>query len=354
MFNSSPHQRASNSVSNVMLQVVYAAIPGAAALFYFFGWGVIFNLITCISFCLVSEALTLKLRSQPTAAALKDNSALVTAILLGLALPPLAPWWVAAIGSIFAIVFAKQLYGGMGYNPFNPAMCGYVLLLISFPVAMTAWLPPAPLAEQSASFTDSLSLFLTGRDLDGYYLDTYRYNADGFTMATPLDQLKTGYSMGFMNDELLSHPVFTDFAGVGWQWVNLAFLLGGIYLLARKIISWHIPVSMLIAMAVVSALMSLYDSGQTIGPIMHCFSGATMLGAFFIATDPVSASTTTKGRLIFGAGIGIFVVVIRNYGGYPDAVAFAVLLMNMAAPLIDHFTQPKVYGSPSKTPEVHD
>ncbi|WP_144393376.1 electron transport complex subunit RsxD [Pleionea sediminis] len=345
MLSSSPYKKSSHSVSQLMQLVIFATIPGAIALFYFFGWGVWFNLIVCCSVAYASEWLIVKLRNRDPKKVLSDYSALLTAVLLALALPPLAPWWVATIGTLFAIVFAKHLYGGLGYNPFNPAMTGYVLLLISFPMAMTTWLPPQSIAAQAPDFISSLQLFFSGSDSQGNTLNYYTLNADGFTMATPLDEIKTSFSMGYVFDEIKNKPIFGDWQNVGWQWVNLAFLAGGLFLIVKKAISWHIPVSFLAAIYITSFLAHGYDPQLNPAPMIHLLSGATMLGAFFIATDPVSATTTNKGRIIFGAAIGFIVVMIRNYGGYPDAIAFAVLIMNMAAPLIDHYTQPKVYGS---------
>ena len=341
----SPFTRNRNSVQWVMQQVVLATVPGAAVLFYFFGWGVIFNLVTCVAVCLFTEAAIFRLRRRPWHQGLHDYSALVTAILLGLALPPLAPWWIPVIGSLFAIIFAKHLYGGLGYNPFNPAMAGYVLLLISFPLSMTTWLPPASLATQVPNFAESWWLFLSGSDGQGHTLTWYLANIDGFAMATPLDELKTGLGMGYRQPEILQASIFAGYVNQGWQWVNVAFLIGGLYLLFRNIIQWHIPIGMLGAMLVLSSVLYWLDPDQHIAASIHLFSGATMLGAFFIATDPVSAATTPKGRIVFGAGVGCLVVLIRNFGGYPDAVAFAVLLMNMSAPLIDHYTRPTVYGA---------
>ncbi len=345
MVQSSPFAISNNSVARLMLQVIGATVPGAFALLVFFGWGVVFNLLTCAFVALATEAAIFKLRGRKITEGLIDYSALLTAILLGLSLPPLAPWWVATIGTLFAIVFAKHLYGGLGYNPFNPAMAGYVLLLISFPVAMTSWLPPQELALNVAGFGDSSSLYFLEQDSLGNKVQFYQQGIDGFTMATPLDQIKTATNAGFILDEIASKPIFNGWQNVGWQWVNLSFLIGGLYLLARGFIRWHIPVSFLLTVFVVSGFLHTYDNTQFASPLFHLFSGATMLGAFFIATDPVSACTTDKGRLMFGMGAGFILVMIRSFGGYPDAIAFAVLLMNMAAPLIDHYTQPKVYGA---------
>jgi len=265
--------------------------------------------------------------------------------LLGVSLPPLGPWWMVVLGTIFAIIIAKQLYGGLGQNPFNPAMVGYVVLLISFPVQMTTWLPPDALQHHHVGFADTLLTIFTGhnsQDLSAYQL---QMNVDGVTQATPLDAFKTGLRSGHSADQILATPLFGGaLAGLGWQWINLGFLAGGLYLMWRKIISWHIPVAMLGMLTFCAALAWGLAPESYSSPLVGLFSGATMLGAFFIATDPVTASTTPKGRLIFGALIGLLMWLIRTYGGYPDGVAFAVLLANITVPLIDHYTQPRVYG----------
>jgi electron transport complex protein RnfD len=320
-----------------MAEVLLALVPGVAALVWFFGWGVLINIAIAGITALVAEAVMLKLRGRPVMPNLGDLSALVTAVLLGLALPPTLPWWLTVLGVVFAIVIAKQLYGGLGYNPFNPAMAGYVLLLVSFPLEMTRWLPPAPLAEQLPSFMDSLRLILTGAPPVGI-------GWDALTGATPLDQMRTGLDMNRTVAEIRQNPLWGGLGAVGWEWVAGMYLLGGLYLLWRRVISWHIPVGMLGALFVIALLFSMVDADSHPEPLFHLFSGATMLGAFFIATDPVSAATTKRGQLIYGALIGLLVFIIRSYGGYPDAVAFAVLLMNMAAPTIDYYTQPRVFG----------
>ncbi|GAK86606.1 electron transport complex protein RnfD [Vibrio ponticus] len=276
--------------------------------------------------------------------ALRDNSALVTAWLLAIAIPPLSPWWVITIGLVFAIVIAKHLYGGIGQNPFNPAMVAYVVLLISFPVQMTSWISPQELQATPISMVDAFSLIFTGFNVEGLSLQQIRTGIDGITMATPLDSFKTAIVAGQTASEAMSQPQFGAFAGLGWQWVNLAYLIGGIALIKLRVISWQIPVSFLAGLFVMSGLFMLLTPDQTASPMVHLFSGATMLGAFFIATDPVSASTTVKGRLIFGAFIGAMVFIIRSWGGFPDGVAFAVLLANMCVPLIDYYTKPRTYG----------
>ncbi len=330
---SSPYLPVSNDVSGLMRKVILGLIPGALCLFWFFGWGVLFNLVVATLTALLAEAGMLLLRGRPLKATLLDGSAVLTGLLLGLALPPLAPWWIPVVGTGFAIVVAKQLFGGLGYNPFNPAMVGFVVLIISFPLQMTLWSPP----DGALGFLDTLRLVFSGVLPTGSELDT-------LTMATPLDTAKTQLGLNYTWSEILDKPAFGHFAGYGWEWINLAYLVGGLWLWRQRAIHWQIPAGMLGGLFVVALLFYIGDSDSFGSPVFHLFSGATMLGAFFIATDPVSAATTAKGRLYYGAGIGVLTYVIRTWGGYPDGVAFAVLLMNMAAPTIDYYTQPRVFG----------
>ncbi|VAW78400.1 Electron transport complex protein RnfD [hydrothermal vent metagenome] len=334
---SSPYLPLPNNLSRLMLNVMLALIPGALALFWFFGWGIIFNLLITTSTALLAEAAVLKLRNKPVRPALLDGSAALTGLLLGLALPPLAPWWIPVIGALFAIVIAKQLYGGIGYNPFNPAMVGFVVLIISFPLQMTLWSPPGGIGQETLGFLDTFRLVFTEALPTGATLDS-------ITMATPLDEAKTQIGLNLMWEEIRVDPRFGNYGGYGWEWINLAFLLGGLWLWKQRAIQWQIPVGMLGGLFVISLLFYIADTDTFGSPLFHLFSGATMLGAFFIATDPVSAATTPRGRLYFGAGIGVLMYVIRTWGGYPDGVAFGVLLMNMAAPAIDYYTKPRVFG----------
>jgi len=334
---SSPHGGRPNRVDRIMLEVILALIPGTLAMIWYFGWGILINLVLAGLFALLTETVALKLRRRPALPALRDLSALVTALLFALAVPPTLPWWQTLLGMVFAIGVAKQLYGGLGYNPFNPAMAGYVFLLVSYPLAMTSWLPPSMLAEQNLGFIDSIRLIFTGTPPAGL-------TWDAITMATPLDQMRTQLDRNLMIDEIRASPLWGDFGGRGWEWVGNWFLLGGLFLLWRRIISWHIPVSMLLGLLVTAGFFWLLDPQTHPFPAFHLFSGGAILGAFFIATDPVSACTTPRGQLVFGATIGVLVFVIRTWGGYPDAVAFCVLLMNIAAPTIDYYTQPRVLG----------
>jgi electron transport complex protein RnfD len=329
----SPHLPASGSVSRMMSFVLLALLPGSLCAAWLFGWGVLVNILLAGLAAITAEAAMLMARKRPVLPVLQDGSALLTGVLLALALPPLAPWWIPVIGSLFAIVIAKQLYGGLGYNPFNPAMAGYVVLLISFPRELSLW----PATGQVLSLQDTLLLVFSGSLPDTLTLDA-------ITMATPLDAVKTRLGLSETLTEIRDSAVFGSFAGAGWEWLNLWFLLGGLWLLQQKIIKWQIPAGMLGGLFLTALLFYAWNPDIYPSPLFHLFSGAAMLGAFFIATDPVSASTTPRGRLYYGLGIGVLTYVIRTWGGYPDGVAFAVLLMNMAAPTIDYYTRPRVFG----------
>lgn len=342
---SSPYTHNQRQTSRIMLLVLLAAIPGIATQLWFFGWGTLVQIILAVISALSAEALVLKLRNQPIAAILKDNSALLTGLLLAVSIPPLAPWWMVVLGTVFAVIIAKQLYGGLGQNPFNPAMIGYVVLLISFPVQMTNWLPPYEIAATVPGMADALQVIFTGHTTSGGDMSTLRMGIDGISQATPLDTLKTSLHSGRSVEQIMQYPIFSGMlAGAGWQWVNLAWLAGGVWLLTIKVIRWHIPVSFLVSLALCATLGWLFAPESHASPQIHMLSGATMLGAFFILTDPVTASTTNRGRLIFGALAGVLVWLIRSFGGYPDGVAFAVLLANITVPLIDYYTRPRVYG----------
>ncbi|KLU14647.1 MULTISPECIES: electron transport complex subunit RsxD [Xenorhabdus] len=341
---SSPFTHNQKSTSQIMLWVVLAAIPGIAVQTCFFGSGTLFQILLAIITALLAESAAIALKKQLILPYLKDNSALVTGLLLGISLPPLAPWWLIVLGTFFAIIIAKHLYGGLGQNPFNPAMIGYVVLLISFPVQMTRWLPPESLQTFTLTPWDSLVVIFTGHTPDSSTLLQLQQGIDGLSQATPLDSFKTG-RLTHNIDEVLQQPILQGvLAGIGWQWINVAYLVGGLIMLNRKIINWQIPTAFILSLGICALMSWFFDPTRYSPPLLQLFSGATMLGAFFIATDPVSASTTPKGRLIYGAIIGVLIWIIRVYGGYPDAVAFAVLLANICVPLIDHYTQPRAYG----------
>lgn len=342
---SSPYTHNQRQTSRIMLLVTLATIPGIAAQLWFFGWGTLIQLILAIVSALLAEGLVLKLRKQSVSTILADNSALLTGLLLAISIPSFAPWWMVVLGTLFAVIIAKQLYGGLGHNPFNPAMIGYVVLLISFPVQMTSWLPPHDIARTVPGLLDALQVIFTGHSTTGATMDALRMGVDGISQATPLDTFKTSLHAGHSVEQIMQYPIYSGvLAGAGWQWVNLGYLAGGIFLLSQNTIRWHIPVSFLLSLTLCATLGWIFAPQTFLAPQLHLLSGATMLGAFFILTDPVTASTTNKGRLIFGALAGLLVWLIRSFGGYPDGVAFAVLLANITVPLIDYYTRPRVYG----------
>lgn len=340
----SPHAHQRRTTQQVMRWVYLALIPGVLLQTYFFGVGVYIQLGLALLTAWVAEGLAMRLRGRPIGHAWQDHTAIVTAVLLAISIPALAPWWIIVIGTAFAIVVVKHVYGGVGQNLFNPAMAGYVLLLVSFPVQMTSWPVPNELAQLQVTISDTAQLIFNGFTNSGYNLEQLRMGVDGVTMATPLDSLRNDLNHQLTLTEALNKPIFGGLAGIGWAWINIAFLLGGLVLIKQKIISWHIPGGMLVGLLVPAAVYWMFNPDQAITPMLHALSGATMLGAFFIATDPVTAATSNKGRWVFGLFIGFLVFVIRTWGGYPDAVAFAVLLANMTLPVIDKYTQPVAYG----------
>jgi electron transport complex protein RnfD len=278
------------------------------------------NIAIAVLFALGFEAFILWLRKKSIKPHLNDYSAVVTGWLFALCLPSHSVWWLIVVGIGFAMIAGKHLYGGLGFNPFNPAMVGYVVLLISFPKEMTSWHLPIPMSGETYGLVDSLKFVLGIGD------STW----DAFTAATPLDHVKTALRQDIP---------------ISWEWISAGWLIGGLWLLINKTIRWHIPVALLGSLGSIAWVFYLIDAETATSPLFHWLSGGAMLGAFFIATDPVSAATTNNGRIYYGILIGLLVYLIRNWGGYPDGVAFAVLLANMCVPLIDYYTQPKVYGA---------
>ncbi len=334
-----PQWPSPSSVAGMMRIVILALLPAIAVSAWFYGPGVFFNTIVAVIVALGTEAIALRLRGKPVTATLSDGSAIVAAMLFAFSLPPLCPWWVTASGMVFAIGLVKHAYGGLGYNLFNPAMAGYVLVLVSFPDLMTGW--PAPdigdLDYQRPGFAATLQYCLTGQFPDALTLDA-------ITRATTLDSVREGLGAMRTMTEIRMNPLFGDFGGAGWEWVNNFIAMGGGALLLLGIIRWHIPAGVLGGLLGMAGFFWILDPEISASPGLHLFSGGAMLGAFFIATDPVSSPTTARGRLIYGAGIGILTYIIRSWGSYADGVAFAVLLMNMAVPLIERWTRPRIYG----------
>jgi electron transport complex protein RnfD len=329
------------SVTGVMGRVLFALGLGIAAYVAYFGPAILVSLTLASISALAAEALMLRARGYPVAPFLKDGSALVTAWLLALSMPPLAPWWLIVGGTLFAIVIAKHLYGGLGNNLFNPAMAGYALLLVSFPAHMTRWPAPDMLAHVHLGLLDSVRYIFLGQLPGGMSLDA-------LSMATPLDTLKTQLKLGHTVSEAMQSPVFGHIGGRGGEMVAAAYFVGGLILLAQRVITWHVPFALLTALFATALWFHVYDPDRYVAPWFHLMSGGAMLGAFFIATDPVTGPTTPLGKLLFGGLIGFLVYLIRTFGGYPDGVAFAVLILNMAAPLIDLYTQPRVVGHGTK------
>lgn len=308
-------------LQQAMKLVLLATLPGTLMMFWLYGWGVLINLILACVAVLAVEAAMLRLRQRPLRASLSDGSALVSATLLALALPPYCPWWLTLSAAAFAMVFGKHLYGGVGSNPFNPAMLGFALVMVTFPQHMTHW----PSSHGMDLMSGLQQIFGFGQ------------TPDAWVRATALDSLRINKSLTM--DELFSaNPAFGHFGGRGVEWVNLAFLAGGAFLLQRKVFSWHAPVGMLASLFIISLLCWNGTGSDSHGsPLFHLLSGATMLGAFFIVTEPVSGAKSPVARLLFGIGVGLLTYLIRTWGGYPDGVAFAVLLMNLCVPALERF-----------------
>lgn len=335
----SPHViKAGTSIPGIMFKVLAALVPAIFAYVYYFGPAILVNLTLASLTALAAEAAMLQLRGYPVKYFVFDGSALLTAWLLALSIPPMAPWWLIVVGVLFAIVIAKHLYGGLGHNLFNPAMLGFAVLMISFPSHMTHWLTPGVLPHQSLEFGQILNYYL-GQALP------HGMKLDAVTTATPLDTLKTQLQLDHTVGEVWSgYPIFSALAGKGTEVIAGLYLLGGLFLLQQRIITWHLPVAFLGTLFVTAALFQWADSARYASPLFHLFAGGAMLGGFFIVTDYVTGPTTPKGKLIFGCGAGFLEYVIRVLGGYPDGVAFSVIIMNATVPLIDAYTQPRVFG----------
>lgn len=329
------------SITRVMFKVLLALVPGIVAYVFLFGVGILVQLLLATITALIAEAAFLKIRHRPVASALADLSAVVTAWLIALSFPPMAPWWLVIVGTLFAIVIVKQLYGGLGQNPFNPAMAAYALCIVSFPAIMSQW--PVTLANSGLSVADQIGAIFN-----------HAQNIDAWAGATPLDHLKTALRLSTVNDTLTvqsieqNQKIYGIGAGQGWEWVTLGWLVGGLWLWQQRVITWHIPLAFIAAIGALSLLFWGIDPKHYAGPVFHIFGGATLLGAFFIATDPVSGATTPRGKLIFAAGAGIIAYLIRAFGAFPDGVAFGILLMNICVPLIDMYTQPAIFGEKQK------
>lgn len=336
---SGPYAHKTNSVHNVMTLVLLALLPATAYNLYLFGWPAIFLFAVTVGSCVAIEAGCLKLAGKPVLKTLNDNSAVLTGWLMAASLPPWAPWWVGLLGAIFAIALTKHAFGGLGQNLFNPAMVGRTVMLISFPVAMTAWVAPHPLFSAGApGFADSVAITFGGQ------------MPDAMSAASALGYVKTELSRGIPVTESMSQvPELMDMAlghraGSMGETSILLILLGGLFLMAKRIISWHTPVSMMGSLFLIAALFHAIDPARFASGTFHLVSGATFLGAFFIATDYVTSPVSKSGQLVFGVGVGLLTWCIRNFAGYPEGMAFAILLMNSLTPIIDQYTRPRIFG----------
>jgi electron transport complex protein RnfD len=339
----SPHAHAPISISKVMATVMLALVPATLFGFWLYGWPAINLWAVSLIAAIVGEAFVVYWQGRAVRPVLMDGSGVLTAWLLALSLPPFAPWWIAVLGSVFAVVICKQVFGGLGQNVFNPAMAARVMLLISFPLEMTTWVAPAPLGSAHApSLLESLHITFLSQPLDGMAsASLLGHVKTEFTRGVGLDQALTGYYAPL-------HSLVGERAGSLGETAAVLLLLGGVFLIVRRIITWHAPVAMLVGVALPALLFNMIDSNHYAGPMYHLLSGGLMLGAFFIITDPVTSPNTIAGQLIFGFCCGLLTWIIRTWGGYPEGVAFAVMLMNAATPIIDYYVKPRIYGRDRK------
>ena len=336
---SGPHTHTINNVTSVMLKVMLALLPATVFGIYLFGWPALNIFFITIAAAVISEIFCLYLAGKPIRFFIFDGSAVLTGWLLAMTLPPWSPWWVGVVGSFFAIVIGKHVFGGIGQNIFNPAMLARVVLLISFPLELTTWTNPYPLSSATPGFLESLQITFMSHT-----------PADFVSGASILGDIRTEVGLGHKLTEILSNnPEYTNILsgfmrgsmGETSAWL---ILLGGLWLMSQRLISWHIPLAMLGTVAIISSIFNLVNPEQYAGPVIHLLSGGVMLGAFFIATDYVTSPNSNMGKLIFGASCGALVYIIRTWGGYPEGVAFAVVIMNALTPLIDYYVRPRIYG----------
>ena len=307
-----PHVRSKESIQSIMRDVIIALVPATAAGIYYFGLRALILIVAAIISAVFFEWLYEKITKKPVT--INDLSAVVTGLLLAMNLPASAPVWVAIIGSAFAIIFAKQLFGGLGQNFINPALAGRAFLLASYPTEMTTWVVPNGLA------------------------------ADAATYATPLAQLKNGTL-----DASLGQLVLGQVGGTIGETCAIALIIGGIYLLYKHVISWKIPVIYIATVFILFAVIGRHGMRM---PLQEIFAGGVMLGGIFMATDYASSPVTPKGQVIFAVGAGLLTYLIRTFGGYPEGVSYSILIMNCCVPLIERFTEPTIFGALPKTKEA--
>jgi len=340
---SGAHVGVKSSVSFIMWQVMLALLPATVFGIWCFGWPALNLFVITVSSAVLFEVICIRMAGRVAKPVIMDGSAILTGWLLAMTLPSWSPWWIGVVGSGLAIILGKQVYGGLGQNLFNPAMLARVALLISFPIEMTTWANVSPLFfSQSPGIADSWRITFMGLD-----------NIDAVTGATTLGYIKTEFSQNHLLADILK-----DYSGLlnftGWtrgslgETSTILLALGGVWLIRQGIIQWYIPISLLLTVTALASVFHMVDNQHYISPMIHLNSGAMMCVAFFIATDYVTSPNTPTGQMVFGAGCGLLIFVIRTWGAYPEGAGFAVLLMNAATPLIDHYIRPRIYGRDRK------
>lgn len=340
---SGPYLRKNKSVRRTMLLVMAALTPATLYGFYLYGWPAIILFCITLGSAMLFEVAGLLLAKRSVGTFACDGSALLTAWLLAVSLPPWAPWWIAVVGSAIAVIIGKQVFGGLGQNVFNPAMVARVALLISFPLEMTTFIQPTPLFSLgSPSFIESIGIIFAGAGFDAV------------SSATLLDSIKNELGQGAALGQIMEGRytpgdwILGNNSGSMGEGSDILLLLGGIALIFTRVIRWHIPVATLVSLAVIATLFHIIDGTQYPDAMVHLFTGTTMLGAFFIATDPVTSPMSPKGQIWFGIGLGALVFIIRTWTQYPEGMSFAILLMNGVTPLINRYLRPRIFGRTSK------
>ncbi len=337
---SSPHLRTARRSESMMILLIIALLPGMLISSWFFGYGLLLNALCALLLSSLFEAMAVAMRGASVQAALGDRSVLVTALLFAIAVPPGSPWWLLASGLLFAVFIAKHAFGGLGQNPFNPAMSGFLFLLLAFPSQMSAWHIPAGGGSVLSldALQQSLVAMFPGLATDGFV-------RDGMAMATPLMEhgaaapaaLPLAWSEGL--------PMWQPAGATGWELANLGYLAGGLLLLLWRVIDWRIPLTILLTMSGLVLLGDALHSESIRGSVYtQLLGGATLIAAFFVATDPETSATSRRARLAYGALIGTTAFVIREWAYYPDAMAIAVLFGNFSAPLLDEAFRPSIFG----------
>ena len=317
ILQSSPHFRDKDSVPRIMYSVLVALAPAFAASLYFFRFRAVALLLSCVIPCLVTEALFLKLRKKPLHH-LRDGSAIITGVLLAMTLPPSLPLDSAVIGAVVAIAIGKQVFGGLGYNIFNPALVGRAFLQTAFPVAMTTWIPPVTLKIDIATF------------------------------ATPLASLKFQNALALGTLAPHKDLFWGNIGGCLGETSAFALLLGGLFLLLRRVIDWRIPLGIILSLSIFCGVFWIANPGKYADPLFHLLAGGLLLGALFMATDLVTSPIVPLATWIYALGIGFLVGLIRLFGGYPEGVMYSILIMNAFVPLLNHYIRPRILGERRK------